>query len=260
MAVQVQAASTEVLYWLHQNRQYSVYDLTSINGSVVEFCCYNAYGKHECLSSSGISHGQISTSGHSITFTGRVYDYESMMVYFRHRMYANSLGRFIGRDPLKYVDGRSQFANYFTPQTVDPTGTVVPPLVLGAAGTCAVIDGPIPIGDCVAICILGGWWIYATCIDDPPVLGPDPRTREPRTRPQPDPGPKPTGPNPPIPPKEPKCEDKTCWCCEISFHGALADYRYTISDCDTQDRAECEDASKYCLPPGTKEGKTDDIP
>jgi len=38
-------------------------------------------------------------------------------------MYSAGLGRFIGRDPLRYVDGFSLYRPYFIPNALDPTGT-----------------------------------------------------------------------------------------------------------------------------------------
>jgi len=55
-------------------------------------------------------------------------------------------------------------------------------------------------------------------------------------------------------------DDKICWCCEIIFHGALADYAYTILDCAVQYIEDCADDNTYCLPPGTKEGNYHEVP
>jgi RHS repeat-associated protein len=38
------------------------------------------------------------------------------------RYYDPELGRFVGRDPLKYVDGYSMYRAYFTPNLLDPSG------------------------------------------------------------------------------------------------------------------------------------------
>lgn len=42
--------------------------------------------------------------------------------FFRARYYDSELGRFLGRDPLRYVDGWSLYRAYFVPDGVDPFG------------------------------------------------------------------------------------------------------------------------------------------
>ena len=46
----------------------------------------------------------------SISFTGRRYDSESGLYYYRNRMYFASLGRFMSNDPKGYVDGMNLYA------------------------------------------------------------------------------------------------------------------------------------------------------
>ena len=55
-------------------------------------------------------------------------DRESGLWYFRARYYSGTLGRFIGRDPLGYVDGRSMYRAYFVPNELDETGMKRKPL------------------------------------------------------------------------------------------------------------------------------------
>ena len=43
-------------------------------------------------------------------------------MYFRARSYSTTLGRFISRDPLGYVDGMNLYAGYFVPGGRDPLG------------------------------------------------------------------------------------------------------------------------------------------
>jgi len=47
---------------------------------------------------------------------------ETELYYFRARYYDATLGRFVGRDPLGYVDGMSLYGGYFVPGGVDPSG------------------------------------------------------------------------------------------------------------------------------------------
>ncbi len=44
------------------------------------------------------------------------------LMYFRARYYSGELGRFVSRDPLKYVDGMSMYRGFFAVNWVDPSG------------------------------------------------------------------------------------------------------------------------------------------
>lgn len=68
------------------------------------------------------------------TFTGYVADAEIGLMYARARMYAPGMGRFVGRDPLRqvdgipvagdgYLDGVSLYNAVFVPDGIDPLGT-----------------------------------------------------------------------------------------------------------------------------------------
>jgi RHS repeat-associated protein len=52
--------------------------------------------------------------GNPWTFTGRRLDQETGLMYFRFRYYDTGLGRFIGRDPLGYVDGANMYQYCFS--------------------------------------------------------------------------------------------------------------------------------------------------
>jgi len=60
--------------------------------------------------------------GNPYTFTARRLDPETGLLHFRARSYSTSLGRFISRDPLGYVDGMNLYAGYFVPGLRDPLG------------------------------------------------------------------------------------------------------------------------------------------
>ncbi len=51
-----------------------------------------------------------SNVNNAITFTGRRYDKESNLYYYRNRMYSPELGRFISKDPKGYVDGMNLYS------------------------------------------------------------------------------------------------------------------------------------------------------
>jgi len=55
-------------------------------------------------------------------FTGRRLDVETGLSYFRARYMSHEQGRFVGRDPLGYIDGRNLYRSYFVPFLLDPSG------------------------------------------------------------------------------------------------------------------------------------------
>jgi len=55
-------------------------------------------------------------------FTGYVADGETGLLHARTRPYSPTLGRFVGRDVYRYIDGYSMYQAYFLPNGVDPTG------------------------------------------------------------------------------------------------------------------------------------------
>ena len=92
------------LTYYHRNQQFSIVGLTDATGNVVEHYAYDAYGDVEILdgSRSPLAAGAV---GNAYTFTGRRYESETGDYFFRARYFDSELGRFLGRDPLGYVDG-----------------------------------------------------------------------------------------------------------------------------------------------------------
>jgi len=74
----------------------SITSLTNSSGTVVNTYTYDAFGK-------------LTASSGSITnpyrFTGREWDQETSVYYYRARYYAPTLGRFIGQDPIGFKGG-----------------------------------------------------------------------------------------------------------------------------------------------------------
>jgi RHS repeat-associated protein len=79
----------------------------------------DAYGERTI---EGVTNGGRSSIGLTTGFTGRDHDEESGQMYFRNRMYSGKDGRFVSRDPLRYVDGYSMYGAYYVPNALDPSG------------------------------------------------------------------------------------------------------------------------------------------
>lgn len=112
-------------FYYHCNSIGSVYALTDAAGSVVERYDYQAYGKTTILAADGVTALPSSALGNSYTFTARRLDLESGLHYYRARYFSATLGRFIQRDPLGYVDGMGlyEYTNSNSINEIDPFGT-----------------------------------------------------------------------------------------------------------------------------------------
>jgi len=108
--------------FVHANHLYSVAALTDNTGAVVERYRYDAYGQRIVLAGDGVTLRWGSSHGNQVGFTGRYLDKETGLWYFRARYYSGSLGRFVNRDPLRYVDGMSLYRAYYVPNRLDPSG------------------------------------------------------------------------------------------------------------------------------------------
>ena len=106
--------------------------LTSSAGAVVEAYDTDAYGNTLLFSGAGTDglwftndDVQAAYSACRYVFTGREYDAETQLYFFRTRYYDASFGRFISRDMLLFVDGMNLYA-YVRGRpgsSLDPTGT-----------------------------------------------------------------------------------------------------------------------------------------
>jgi RHS repeat-associated protein len=135
-------------YYYHQNHLWSVAALTDANGSVVERYRYDAYGSPTVTDSGGapvtknawgMPHSAI---GNPRMFTGRDFDEETGLSFYRARYYDPVKGRFLQRDRAGYVDGMNLY-EYVTSRPahlVDPTGDLSAQSV-GAGPQAGAYDG-----------------------------------------------------------------------------------------------------------------------
>ncbi len=111
-------------YYFHTNTLGSVMAITDATGAVAERYEYDAFGK-PTIYNKGYMVLTSSAIGNTHTFTGRQYEPETGLFYYRARHYDASQGRFLQRDPLGYVDGMGLYAytNNNPISRLDPMGT-----------------------------------------------------------------------------------------------------------------------------------------
>ena len=95
--------------------------LTDTTGNLVEAYRYNAYGQPL----------QVSTVGNPYMFTGRRFDSETGLYYYRARYYSPQLRRFIEPDPIGFEGGMNLYAyvgndpvNLIDPYGLDSIGKI----------------------------------------------------------------------------------------------------------------------------------------
>ena len=110
-------------YFYHKNHLGSVVALTDASGNLLERYEYDPFGQpvifdatDNVLSQSGV--------GNAILFSGRDYDYETGLYYYRARTMHPGLGRFMQHDPLMFVDGMNWYSYVLNNplRNIDPKG------------------------------------------------------------------------------------------------------------------------------------------
>ena len=94
----------ETWYYYHFDGLGSIAALSEEDVNIVETYTYDVFGTPAIFDPDG---GQISESSVSnpYIFTGRRYDDETGLYYYRARYYAPVIGRFLQTDPIGYADG-----------------------------------------------------------------------------------------------------------------------------------------------------------
>ena len=101
----------------------SVSAVTDNNGSIVETYEYDVFGLATIKDASGNTL-LSSAIGNTILYTGRRWDSESELYYYRARYYDPAIGKFLQRDPIGFMAGPNLYA-YVSNNSVnyiDPLG------------------------------------------------------------------------------------------------------------------------------------------
>jgi RHS repeat-associated protein len=101
-------------YYYHFDALGSAIALTGSNGQKVETYAYSPYGKVS----------QPSSLGNPYLYTGREYDGETGLYYYRARYYHLEIGRFSQVDPIRYAGGLHlySYVNNSPVNFIDPMG------------------------------------------------------------------------------------------------------------------------------------------
>jgi len=88
------------VYYYHFDGLGSVAALSDVNSVIVERYRYDVFGEPNTTSS----------IGNPYLFTGRRYDTETGLYYYRARYYKTDIGRFLQADPIGYAGGLNLYA------------------------------------------------------------------------------------------------------------------------------------------------------
>ena len=124
-----------VIHYYHTNHLGSTIALSDSGGVIVERIDYDVYGLPTFYDANGNVLTQNSV-GNVVLFTGREYDVESSIYYYRARSMNPSVGRFLQHDSQLYINGFNDFSyvNNNPLANKDPHGEAAQILVGAAVG------------------------------------------------------------------------------------------------------------------------------
>ncbi|MHC4156237.1 MAG: RHS repeat domain-containing protein [Planctomycetota bacterium] len=96
----IDVADNNAVYYYHFDGLGSVIALSNANKQIIERYSYDVFGEPN----------RTSDVNNPYLFTGRRYDPEAGLYYYRARYYAYDIGRFLQPDPIGYNDGLNLYA------------------------------------------------------------------------------------------------------------------------------------------------------
>jgi RHS repeat-associated protein len=105
----IDVANGNAAYYYHLDGLGSVVALSDVNKVLVERYAYDVFGRPTIRDPNGVVLA-ASARGNPYLFTGRAYDGESGLYYYRARYYDYATGRFLQPDPTGYGDGLNLYS------------------------------------------------------------------------------------------------------------------------------------------------------
>ena len=115
-------------YYYHADGLGSITALTDASGNIAERISYDAYGTPLFKNTQAISSPTATTdfiAENPYSYTGREYDKETGLFYYRARYYDATVGRFIQQDPIGFNGGDTDLYAYGANNSlnnIDPSG------------------------------------------------------------------------------------------------------------------------------------------
>jgi RHS repeat-associated protein len=112
------------IYFLN-DANFNVTTLVDTNGDAVERYVYSPYGAALVYDGTWANTRTTSSYDNVVLFTGREYDCETGLYYYRNRYYSPQLGSFVSRDPIDFEAGDLNLFRYVGNAPLvrtDPTG------------------------------------------------------------------------------------------------------------------------------------------
>ena len=127
--------SDERLYYL-TDANMNVTTLVDTGGDAVERYVYDAYGEVTIYDDDWSDTRGSSTCDNTVLFAGYRWDTETGLYGVRFRMYHPTLGRWLQRDPVGYLDATNlyQYALSSPASYIDPFGLACTPCYCGGTG------------------------------------------------------------------------------------------------------------------------------
>ena len=136
----IEVADNNAVYYYHLDGLGSVVALSHVNRVLVERYTYDIFGRPTIRDANG-TEIEDSAFGNPYRFTGRAYDAETALYYYRARYYDYATARFLQPDPIGYGDGLNLYAYVGNNALnfVDPQGLLT--FGFGFSGTGGAVVG-----------------------------------------------------------------------------------------------------------------------